>query len=303
MQILENSDAIVSDDDSLELDCRIIVPKFKKEEYDTFQTETSTSVMARVKQIRSNSQEFRFMQSNQVTPQGSLNSTQKLIQCTLLNLDQESNKLKVNQHLLPQYEYRNTLEMIRKDNIPQSPAGSVERVNNPQIPNIQEQNLIRMLTQQIQPFQKQPIIRQNKRQLTQTFKSCPLEASPIKITRFSQRQIYVTQLVNTNQQPLQEKLSLVQLENKEKFCKLSLSLFRSKTSTIKYTKQNIQLKGILKSKLCNSEDGKRRKNSYQESQNLIKKVTFIQNKQPKNVSINNKKKEAALYQQQLIRIQ
>lgn len=36
MQILENSDAIVSDDDSLELDCRIIVPKFKKEEYDTF---------------------------------------------------------------------------------------------------------------------------------------------------------------------------------------------------------------------------------------------------------------------------
>lgn len=36
MQILENSDSIVSDEQSLELDCRIIVPKFKKEDYDTF---------------------------------------------------------------------------------------------------------------------------------------------------------------------------------------------------------------------------------------------------------------------------
>lgn len=36
MQILENSDSIVSDEQSLELDCRIMVPKFKKEEYDTF---------------------------------------------------------------------------------------------------------------------------------------------------------------------------------------------------------------------------------------------------------------------------
>lgn len=36
MQILETSDSIVSDEQSLELDCRIIVPKFKKEDYDTF---------------------------------------------------------------------------------------------------------------------------------------------------------------------------------------------------------------------------------------------------------------------------
>ena len=36
MQLLEYSDSIMSDEQSLELDCRIIIPKFKKEEYDTF---------------------------------------------------------------------------------------------------------------------------------------------------------------------------------------------------------------------------------------------------------------------------
>ncbi|CAK82401.1 unnamed protein product (macronuclear) [Paramecium tetraurelia] len=302
MEMLENSDAIVSDDDSLKLDCRIIVPKFKKEEYDTFQTETYTSVVARVKQIRSNSQEFRFLQSNQVSPLCSLNFTyKKLIQCTQLNLDDESNISKEVSHFLPVQRQRNVRKSIRKDNILQSPSGSVEHIGNSQTPINQEYNSIRMRTQIIQPLQKQSLIRQGKRQLTQTYKSCALEVSPIKITRFSQRQIYVTQLVNTNQEPLQEKLSLVQLENKEKLCKLPLRLFRSKTNTVKFTKQNTQPKSILKSKLCLSEDGRRRKSFLQESQNVIKKVSFHQIKIPYSVSLRNKKE--ALYQQQYIRIQ
>ncbi|CAD8163547.1 unnamed protein product [Paramecium octaurelia] len=302
MEILDNSDAIVSDDDSLKLDCRIIVPKFKKEEYDTFQTETYTSVVARVKQIRSNSQGFRFLQSNQVSPQSSLNFTyKKLIQCTQLNLDDESNKSKVESHFLPVQGQRNIRKPNRMNNTLQSPLGSVEHIGNSQTPINQEQNAIRMRTQIIQPLWKQSVIRQDKRQFTQTYNSCTLDVSPIKITRYSQRQIYVTQLVNTNQVPLQEKLSLVQLENKEKLCKLPLRLFRSKTNTVKFTKQNPQPKSILKSKLCHSEDGRRRKSGLQESQNVIKKVSFHQIKIPYSVSLHNKKE--VLYQQQYIRIQ
>lgn len=36
MKTKDNSDSIVSDEQSLELDCRIIIPKFKRAEYDTF---------------------------------------------------------------------------------------------------------------------------------------------------------------------------------------------------------------------------------------------------------------------------
>ncbi|CAD8077659.1 unnamed protein product [Paramecium sonneborni] len=293
MQILENSDSIVSDDQSLELDCRIIVPKFKKEEYDTFQTETYTSVISRVMQMRSNSQEFRFKQPNQFSPQGSLNCTQKQIQCSLLNEDEYSNKLKVKLHIQPEQVKRNTHKMKKKDKAPQSPASSVDRNNDSQTPKKQNQNTIRMLNQQIQPNQKHTIIRQNKRQLSQTFKSCSVEASPLKITRFSQRQIYVTQLVNNYEEALQEKLSLVQLENNEKLNKGTLSPYMSKAKTLKNIVPTTQLKGILKSKSCNSEGGKRSKNSSQESQNkkscFFKKVTFNSSKLSKNISLTNKK--------------
>ncbi|CAD8156217.1 unnamed protein product [Paramecium pentaurelia] len=293
MQILENSDSIVSDEQSLELDCRIMVPKFKKEEYDTFQTETYTSVMTRVMQMRSNSQEFRFKQPNQFSPQGSLSSTQKQIQCTLMNEDEYSNKLCVKLYLQQEQGKKNGRKLKQKDKAPQSPASSVDGMNNSQTPKKEDWNAIKISNQQIQPNQKQSQIRQNKRQLSQTFKSCSVEVSPLKIPRFSQRQIYVTQLVNNNQEPIQEKLSLVQLENNEKINKVTLSPYTSKTRTVKNSVQNTQLKGILKSKSCNSEGAKRRKNTSQESQNkksqFFKKVTFNSVKLCKYESLKNKK--------------
>ncbi|CAD8078343.1 unnamed protein product [Paramecium sonneborni] len=242
MQILENSDSIVSDDQCLELDCRIIVPKFKKEEYDTFQTETNTSVISRVMKMKSNSQEFRFKQFNQFSPQGSFNCTQKQIQCSLLNEDEYSNKLKVRLHIQPEEGKLNTKKKKKKDKASQSPASSVEHNNDSQKARKQNQNAIRMQNQLNQPNQQQTIIRSNKRQLSQTFKSYSVEASPLKITRFSQRQIYVTQLVNTYEEPLQEKLSLVQLENNDKLNKGILSRYTSKAKTLKNIVQKTQLK-------------------------------------------------------------
>ncbi|CAK78061.1 unnamed protein product (macronuclear) [Paramecium tetraurelia] len=304
MQILENSDSIVSDDQSLELDCRIIVPKFKQEEYDTFQTEIYSSVITRVMQMRSNSQEFKFKQPNQNSPQGSQNSIQKQIQCTLLNENEYSNKLSVKLHLQQEQAKKKGRISKQKDKAPQSPARSVEGIDHSQTPQKEDWNGIKMSTKQIQPQQKQPQIRQNKRQLSQTFKSCSVEVSPIKISRFSQRQIYVTQLVNTYQEPLQEKLSLVQLENNEKITKITYSPYTSKTRTVRNCIQNTQIKGILKSKSCNSEGGKRRKNTSQDSHNkkskFFKKVTFNSGKLPKYESFQSRKEASS---KQLIIIQ
>ncbi|CAD8124115.1 unnamed protein product [Paramecium sonneborni] len=60
MNSRENSDSIRSDEQSLDLDCRIMQPKFKQQDYDTYQTETSTSVYKRIMNIKSSSSEYKF---------------------------------------------------------------------------------------------------------------------------------------------------------------------------------------------------------------------------------------------------
>jgi hypothetical protein len=64
MKNKEDSDSIVSDEESLQLDCRRLIPKFKREDYDTFFTESNTSVLGRILEIRSNSTDCKFKSIN-----------------------------------------------------------------------------------------------------------------------------------------------------------------------------------------------------------------------------------------------
>ncbi|CAK64417.1 unnamed protein product (macronuclear) [Paramecium tetraurelia] len=298
MKSREDSVSIRSDEQSLDLDCRIMKPKFKQQDYDTYQTEITTSVYKRIMEIQSSSSEYKFKACHET-----IFSTNKS-HCKRKSSDfqfQESNEEQLKNEKYVIQNCNNLLGQEKKRK-KKCKKGSLYSVKSQSQSPIQNQN------QQIQLLETQ-----SKKSQRSVYKSSTVNKSKKGMSNSQDRQygysldyqpIRIQQRTNhflTNQfdqfkDPIQEKLSLNQLNmhllNENKLG----SMYRNNNNCLLNASQP---KSILKSKSVCSESSNGENSSRYKSMksSIFKKVTF------ESIKGQNNMKQSLRNQQQIIIIQ
>ncbi|CAD8118460.1 unnamed protein product [Paramecium sonneborni] len=275
MKSREDSVSIRSDEQSLDLDCRIMQPKFKQQDYDTYQTETSTSVYKRIMEIKCSSSEYKFKTDHEtIQSMNKYRCNRKLSDCQQfgLNEEQTGNEQCVNQNFNIVLEK----EKKRKKKNKNGSLYSVKSQSQSPIMNNKNQQIQLLETQSKKSqrsINKSSTFNKSRKGMSNSQEKkigLTLDYQPIRIV---QRSNYLANQFDQFKDPIQEKLSINQLN---RYSLNESKLGQSYRGTNNFLLMTQQPKSILKSKSVCSESSNGDNSSRYKSikSSIFKKVTF-----------------------------
>ncbi|CAK62692.1 unnamed protein product (macronuclear) [Paramecium tetraurelia] len=297
MKSREDSVSIRSDEQSLDLDCRIMKPKFKQPDYDTYQTETSTSVYKRIMEIKSSSSEYKFKTCHEAVPSTKqYGCVRKFSDCQL----QESNEEKYRNNQFINQNFDNILgkDKTRKKKSKKGSLYSIQSQSQSPISNKNQQNQLQETSSKKSQksisksstvnLPKKGMYNSQEKKIGHT-----LDHQPIRV---QQRTNQLNHHVDQFQNPIQEKITIGQL-NRYSLNDNKIGQMYRNTNHFLLTAS--QPKSILKSKSVCSESSNGENSSKYKSMksSIFKKVTF------ESIKGQNNMKQSLHNQQQLIIIQ
>ncbi|CAD8208782.1 unnamed protein product [Paramecium octaurelia] len=297
MKSREDSVSIRSDEQSLDLDCRIMKPKFKQPDYDTYQTETSTSVYKRIMEIESSSSEYKFKTCHEPVPsKNQYGCVRKFSDCQL----QESNEEKQRNNKFINQNLDNILgkDKTRKKKSKKGSLYSIQSQSQSPISNKNQQ----IQLQETQSKKSQKSISKSSTVNLSKKGMCNSQEKKIGHTldhqpiRVQQRTNQMNHQIDQFQNPIQEKITIGQL-NRYSLNDNKIGQMYRNTNHFLLTAS--QPKSILKSKSVCSESSNGENSSKYKSMksSIFKKVTF------ESIKGQNNMKQSQHNQQQLIIIQ
>ncbi|CAD8098123.1 unnamed protein product [Paramecium primaurelia] len=292
----EDSISIRSDEQSLDLDCRIMKPKFKQQDYDTYQTEISTSVYKRIMEIKSSSSEYKFKQCHESIFSLNQNECRRKLSDFQIQ-DQIEEQMKNDQYVNQNFDILLGRDKKRKKKNKKGSLYSVKSQSQSPIKNQQIQLLETQSKKSQRSVNKSSTYHKSKKGMSYSQDKqfgFTLDYQTIRIAQRSNH--LLTHQFDQFKDPIQEKLSLNQLniyslnENK---------LGQMYRNTNNYLLNTSQPKSILKSKSVSSENSNGENSSRYKSMksSIFKKVTF------ESIKVQNNMKQSLHNQQQLIIIQ
>ncbi|CAD8099727.1 unnamed protein product [Paramecium primaurelia] len=298
MKSREDSVSIRSDEESLDLDCRIMKPKFKQPDYDTYQTETNTSVYKRIMEIKSSSSEYKFKTCHEtILSTNQYGCIRKSSDCQFQEFNEEQQQTN-NQFINQNFDIILGKDKTRKKKSKKGSLYSIQSQSQSPISNKHQQ--IQLLETQSKKSQKSvsksSTINLSKKGMCNSQEKKighTLDYQPIKQV---QRSINMSHQFDQFKDPIQDKMSINQL-NRYSLNENKLGQMYRNTNHFLLTAS--QPKSILKSKSVCSESSNGENSSKYKSMksSIFKKVTF------ESIKYQNNMKQSLHNQQQLIIIQ